>query len=396
MNKARMTFRFGNESGPVQAEEMSQEKNQSLSDPSSPALLHSRSIDLYEGWSDPFEQHSEYQYYSEPSSDKDVNHSDEICTETVRSPQQYDWDSESDRPDMVDLTHHADDVSISYRSSRPPSWWKVFGSVIGAIFTGALFGFVVLSLFNGEVQVPAPKPVSSVTPNGESNNSAVTSADKQGSALEASTGVAAKIPVDVQAQSFYMLQYGVFSNEKGVSQAKEDLANEGVAAQNDLNNENRVYAGVAPDREQAKLLSSQLQTQGVSLYVREIQIPEIKEAQFSGEADTFNSFFTESADLVNVLSRTSASLLAENTPKPLASSMMNEIVNKHQKWTETVNLWQQGLSQQQREAGKLMEKAMNSAVTSITEFNKNSSKAHLWEVQNAMMQYILQEKKAFE
>nr|WP_245252470.1 SPOR domain-containing protein [Paenibacillus sediminis] len=193
-----------------------------------------------------------------------------------------------------------------------------------------------------------------------------------------------------------MLQYGVFSNEKGVSQAKEDLANEGVAAQNDLNNENRVYAGVAPDREQAKLLSSQLQTQGVSLYVREIQIPEIKEAQFSGEADTFNSFFTESADLVNVLSRTSASLLAENTPKPLASSMMNEIVNKHQKWTETVNLWQQGLSQQQREAGKLMEKAMNSAVTSITEFNKNSSKAHLWEVQNAMMQYILQEKKAFE
>lgn len=75
---------------------------------------------------------------------------------------------------------------------------------------------------------------------------------------------AARIQVAVAAQSYYLLQYGVFSTPDGAAQAQQELLTAGLAAGLDPSEGNRVYAGISPDREQAKLLSSGLKNQGLS------------------------------------------------------------------------------------------------------------------------------------
>src|SRR5690606_6541886 len=45
-----------------------------------------------------------------------------------------------------------------------PSWWKVFASAAGAVATGALFGYLVLTLFSGSPPFAASPSGSSASP----------------------------------------------------------------------------------------------------------------------------------------------------------------------------------------------------------------------------------------
>lgn len=118
------------------------------------------------------------------------------------------------------------------------------------------------------------------------------------------------IPVQVAAQSYYLLQYGVFSTPAGAEQARQELLDAGLAAGLDPADGNRVYAGMSSDREQAKLLSSGLKNQGIELYVREVELPGVERLGFAGNAEAVNSYFAVSGQLLSELSSQSASLLS--------------------------------------------------------------------------------------
>ncbi len=270
-----------------------------------------------------------------------------------------------------------------YRPRRPASLWKVFGTVTAAVVTGALFGFVVLSFFD----------VGSIFSTGSEKSATIESISVSSNIPVEIEGQIPAVAVTIEPQTYYMLQYGVFSNAERVETAKQELQKIGLAAGDDPDLGYRVYAGISTDREQAKLLSNQLKTQGVELYVREITLPSANELTFSGDAESLNRYFAVSTDLISSLSTHSASLLGMERPIPLSNSEMVVLTELHRVWTESIKTLQAGLSPEAVVVGKQMEQTMNSALSSVTEYNRNTSKGHLWEIQSYMMEYMMGQKE---
>ncbi|RCX19862.1 stage II sporulation protein B [Fontibacillus phaseoli] len=296
---------------------------------------------------------------------------------------------------FTDYTGTGGTILPSYTAVREhrTSWWKVAGSLTGAIVTGALFGFVVLSMFNGEVTVPIP---GISVPNQTSAGESVTDVPVLGPIIglddtESSAGM--KVNIALPPQSYYFLQYGVFSTAEGVELAQKELQNSGIAAARDTIDEKRVYAGVSSDREQAKLLSSQLKTAGVHLILHELSLPSSAEIVFDGDVTLLERYFAESAELVGLLGSLSASRLVEATPQALAIEEIEDLRQKHQSWTESAAIVRGKQPEEFASGAGEMEKAMNSAVEAMAEYNKKQVKTLLWEVQDEVMSFILAEQK---
>lgn len=99
--------------------------------------------------------------------------------------------------------------------------------------------------------------------------------------------------------TYYALQYGVFSSPERAEQAKLELTQAGIGAGSDPEDGNRVYAGISADREEAKLLSTRLKSQGVELYVKEIVNPEVNPAIFGNKQEDA-SLFSRTALLLSI------------------------------------------------------------------------------------------------
>lgn len=413
MNKARMTFRFNEErsdklkadqdeqkTAPRQAEEKQEMEAQG---PGHTDIMDSFRYDyeLHEpvkktrdhltvisgpmpGWSDPFEK-------EDPWGEMLAGQQPPLKNETdSRLEDLYDLDAYGS--EIVKDDYAAEGMNLadsvypeirdgSYRPRRPASLWKIVGTITGAVVTGALFGFVVLSFFKDGSE-------GSILP-GSPGTESVTQAQTE-------AAKAAPVTVQVQGQSYYMLQYGVFSSQERAEQAQKELQQLGVAAGRDPDQENRVYAGVSTDRDLAKLLSNQMKGEGLELYVKEIKLPAATEMNFGGEADTVNQYFAVSSELVSKLSQISAELLGQENPPALDADNNAVLTDLHSRWLESIKSLQTGLGQDEEELGARMEQSMNSAVSAITEYNRNHSKGHLWEVQSSMLEYIKGQKALIE
>lgn len=364
MNKAKMTFRF-DEHGPQAHSAQKAEDRQRLE--TAPASGHGkppgrseqepkdtpityRAVETVDYWGDPFTDHT--------------------------------------GTGIALLPEHAEPGGGDYyfRKTRT-SWWKVAGSLTGAIVTGALFGFVVLSMFDQEMTVPIPG----------------ISVPKQGAAGEAadipvlgSVITEEQVPlvqVVLPSQSYHFLQYGVFSTAEGVALAQEQLRSAGIAAARDTLDEKRVYAGVSPDREEAKLLSGRLKTGGVHLILHEIALPESATMEYKGDAASLQQYLAQSADLAYMLSSSSAALLGEASPGRQSQEEIGRLRESHQLWTKSAADVRGKLTAAAEAEAKEMEKAMNSAVEAMEEFNEKGEQTMLWEVQNEVMRFILAEQK---
>ncbi|MGZ0042585.1 SPOR domain-containing protein [Paenibacillus ottowii] len=418
MNKAKMTFRFDQ-----QLPETSQEDKQQVLPYKSEMFTNGqrdtiRDTKLYhddelsqtdnqrEGMerTSRIENHNRTTQHSEPSKPMETNKKSASRRFTPALRVQEGWDdpfgrsaaSWSDADVLLESLEEdeteAEEAYYSgqkYRKRPPhPSRWRLIGSVASALVTGGMFGYIMLLLFNGGGMVPG----------------ANTSADEAVPVFKESVGVDTmsvkdnSTPVTVVAaqvppQTYYLLQYGVFSTPERALQAKEELSKAGIAAGGDSEDQNRVYAGISPDREQAKLLSNQLKTQGVELYVRELELPGFEKAAYGGNADKLTTFFQLSNSLVGKLSGLSSTLLREAGSNAVPVSDMNELNNLHQQWTQNIAALPTGLPKEAAASASSIEKAMNSAVAALGEYNKNTAKEHIWEIQSSMMEYVLREKE---
>ncbi|KKO51849.1 SPOR domain-containing protein [Paenibacillus sp. DMB20] len=279
-----------------------------------------------------------------------------------------------------------------YRSRRPTSVWKLAGSITAAVLTGLLFGTIVLNMFNGGTSNKEVLPEKS----GPDQTAALAGENDSGTDGAAPAAGGASIAVSIPEKTFYLLQYGVFSTGERAEQAKGELTQSGLAAYGDTSMDNRVYAGVSPDREQAKLLSSQLKDEGVELYVREVTMPGAQSAIFAGDAAALDIFFEVSGGLASQLSLLSSSLLSMESPGPVNGESMKAITGLHLQWIEAIKLVSLGLGPEAGTELKNMEQSMNSSVTALSEYNKNRAKGHLWEIQAGMMNYIMSQRKLVE
>ncbi|GGF89242.1 SPOR domain-containing protein [Paenibacillus aceti] len=288
-------------------------------------------------------------------------------------------------------------VVIPSYTDRPPRnpWWKMVGSVTGAIVTGALFGFVVLSIFNQEITLPIP----GINVPKQSAASQSTDIPVMGQISEEEQGAASQkelVNIALPSGTYHFLQYGVFSTSQGVELAQQELQSSGVAAARDTVDTKRVYAGVSVDREQAKLLSSQLKSAGVHLILHEISLPASAALEYAGDIKPLEQYMAQSAELVDMLSTFSATKLSEVEPGPQSADEIAELSQKHQLWTESAAAIRGKIAQgMETETGE-MEKAMNSAIEALSEYNKKPSKSLLWEVQNELMRFILTEQKLLQ
>ncbi|WP_052675734.1 SPOR domain-containing protein [Paenibacillus sp. IHBB 10380] len=391
MNKAKMTFRFdeGKRLPDLYEDrelELIQGKEQFSNEaPKKHTSSHITVLpESMEGWGDPFSKRDNWEEMLTHGNLEQLNDSKEEKSDTL-----YESNSlyESNfQPSEVEKESSNKEYYGIHRPRRPTSLWKVFGTVTAAVVTGGLFGFVVLSFFDmGNIMEQDARPVST------QQSEIISSPDQAGEAEQMMV-----VKADVEPQTYYMLQYGVFSSVDRVEQAKKELLGIGLAAGNDPDQENRVYAGVSLDREQAKLLSNQLKTQGVELYVREIQLPSATELAFSGDSESVSRYYSVSSALISSLSHISATRLGIERPTALSSDETNELTKLHQQWIESMKTLQSGITPEGNVIGKQMEQSMNSALSSVTEYNKNSSKGHLWEIQSNMMQYIMGQKQLID
>jgi stage II sporulation protein B len=276
---------------------------------------------------------------------------------------------------------------------RPPPrtpGWKIIGSITGAIVTGALFGMVVLSLFNKDVEFPIPG-LSAIS---QSAQKAVESLPVVGDMKQQDTGGTAVVQITLPAQEYFFLQYGVFSSPEGVARAQQELQDAGYAAAQDKVDAKRVYAAISADREQAKLLSSEMKAEGVDLILHEAAIPSSAEVHYSLGSGTLELYARQSGELVKLLSETSASLLLEDTPK-LSAQLLSDLQDKHVQFTQSAAAIRGGFSGDNKQIIQNMETEMNRAVEALLQFGKTQSKSHLWEVQSSMMRYVLDEQQLF-
>ncbi len=272
----------------------------------------------------------------------------------------------------------------SYHARRPSYWWKLALSIAGALGTGILLGYAALSLFGGGSLTGGNNTPSVTSP-------AVQSGTDTGAVLPPDAGGNAgmnRIPVKVAAQTYYLLQYGVFSTPAGAEQARQELLAAGLAAGLDPADGNRVYAGMSPDREQAKLLSSGLKNQGIELYVREVSLPAVEQTAFAGSAETVDSYFAASGKLLSGLSSLSASQLSGQGGTADSAA----VSDLHMQWTEAVRALEPGLPAAAQKLCAGLEKSVSRGISALNEYNKNQAQALLWEVQEAMMSFLTTQK----
>lgn len=298
------------------------------------------------------------------------------------------WDREPER--FGDISMSTAGFDGSYHAKRPSHWWKFALSTAGALGTGLLLGYAALSFISGG---------GSGNDGGTANVDSAAVQSQTGGLSDQpvagdtglpinGTGEIGHIPVAVAAQSYYLLQYGVFSSPAGASQAQQELLAAGLAAGIDPADGNRVYAGMSPDREQAKLLSSGLKNQGIELYVREVDLPAAEQASFAGSAEAVNGYFAASGKMLNELSGLSASLLS-GTGVTVDYRAVSDL---HMQWAEAVKALEPGLTPEGQSLCGNLEKAMSRGIAALNEYDKNKAPGLLWEVQESMLNFLSNQK----
>ncbi|REE69506.1 sporulation related protein [Paenibacillus taihuensis] len=305
------------------------------------------------------------------------------------------------------------------RPGKGPSWFKVFASVTGAIATGALFGYFVLTLFTsgGGATGNDAAPVTTNPSSDTSTDAAASGTDKAANSgkdataansnNKGTTGTAtnntssgqtdaqsAMVQVKVPAASYYMLQYGVFSNKEGLDAAVSELDEKGLAAASLSSSEDyRVYVGMSSDKDNAQLLG-QLLT-GMDVYVKQIDLPPVSSIPFKGDSSVVESFFSQTNDLMSKLDSLTLEQLSGSS-SGLGGFAQKDWKELHETWTQSASLMEAGMTDKVNKTALLkLVQSINTAAVAADAYVKKPSEAYLWSMQKALMEAVFTQKGWF-
>jgi len=298
------------------------------------------------------------------------------------------------------------------RKTGAPSWFNVFLSVTAALATGALFGYLLLSLFTGASIWPGgsgDKPESlpvigdsinggtgkePIVGKGEDNKEAgIENKNEPVAKPDPNTAMAALKGLD---RSYFMLQFGVFSNTEGRDAAMAQLAEKGLAgAAMTSAADYRVYVGMGSDRKEAQAIRNMMPE--TDLYIKEVNIVNPGKIPFKGDQKAAQIFFDQTAALVQMLDDLTLAQLEQPTLSPLSEVAADSWKAEHQKWTENAETLRIGIvdADGKSYSDKLIQ-AMNTAAKTMIEYDKKPSQAHLWTTQAEIMKVIIAQKEWFE
>ncbi|QMV43805.1 SPOR domain-containing protein [Cohnella cholangitidis] len=311
------------------------------------------------------------------------------------------WSRETPEFGQEDLRHAEWYSRTPNVREENPSWGRVFLSVAAAVGTGALFGYMVLSLFTGEPLFPgksgtaAQLPVQASSSQTDTPGSAppVSREPEQSDVPSAATPVAEENAgnsvnasnTELKTDVYYMLQYGVFQSEESMETAVKQLQEKGLAHASETSDGYRVYVGTARSRDEAELLAAQMPD-------TEIYIKPIGGDEQSVPATTLSEedveFMNASAGMIRKLAQISAIGLQDKLPQRLGEADLDSLENSRRAWVETIPAADK-LNGKTAEDAEAIVKGIQSAMLSMTEFNRKPSRYHLWNVQSSVMAALL-------
>lgn len=296
------------------------------------------------------------------------------------------------------------------KHSWKPSIWRVVASVLGALATGTLFGFLVLSFLQGEISMPHADVTISTSARDQRVKSRgatahVVSQNKEnikdfesksnvvgGNAVTTAAGLYVT-EVNIPEKVFYMLQYGVFAQADGARKAALKLRRLGMAAVEENLDQHRVYAAIASSKEDAVGLSLLLKNKQVDSYVRILRRPTVTKLAFRGDAAAIEQLIRQSDKVNEWLMSQSISYLEKKEVVAFSSDLMKQLRQEHSKWTQKMEVVGKTIDKPSKILRTELIQGMNAAIHSLNEYNKQPSFLHLWNIQQAVMIYQAAERE---
>jgi hypothetical protein len=274
------------------------------------------------------------------------------------------------------------------RMSDGPSWGRVFVSVTAAVATGALFGYMVLGLFTGEPLFPGKSGVGAglpvQAPPGISTNPSTDRTVLPNTTVPSTPPGTPDSVTQVPGNIYYMLQYGVFKNEESMMTAVNQLQDKGLASATETSDGYRVYVGAAMTRDEAESLAKQLSS--IEVYIKPVE-GEPLEVSSAKLPEGVAEFMNKGAELTRMLTHFTGTGLQDIQPRQMDASDIASMKEMYRQWLNTVSVVNQ-FSDKTSEDGQTIVQALNSAVLTLTEFNRKPSRFHLWTAQSSVMKAV--------
>jgi len=321
-----------------------------------------------------------------------------------------DWEAEEEAADRDAESGYwaGSDVGRPPRSSRAsrasavrrteegPAWWKVAGSVVGAIATGILFGTFMLNFFAGD-------PAKDAGTEAESNPPAATAPTEH--AANASAGdaaapagnepaAAASATIDLPERRMFLLQNGKFETLDAARTLAESMKSKGLAATIEEGDGFYVYAGVTSNRDAALRAGVKLQAEGVEVYVKPYELPSVSRVRWSdGSAEALAGYVAKGSDMVRMIGDLTLVHLEGDAPVAPEAATLEKVKSEHLALTELQAGALAGLPAEAQPMLSRMDAAVRNAVVAIEEYGAHPDHAYLWSAQSALMDYLIAEKQ---
>ncbi|HEX7056240.1 MAG TPA: SPOR domain-containing protein [Bacilli bacterium] len=287
-------------------------------------------------------------------------------------------------------------VPVASARGRGTSLLKVMTTVSGAVVTGLFIGMFILALFGDKAGLFPETPTSQ------------TSAPAEGSFPEQSTGAPAAsaadsppagdpndsaadwLEVDIPAQTYFMLQNGIFTTAQGAQTAEKQLAANGFAAYTQHTDKYYVFAGVTATKDDALDLRKHMEEKKLEAYIKTIDLPQISKVHWTGSrASALDDFFLSARNLARSISGLTALYLEES--RPLTDEAAKQLERDFQTWSAAAAKLAGTVPRDAEQAYAEIGKAVNTAAVAMDAYRKKPEAAYLREAQSALLQYILAE-----
>lgn len=288
-------------------------------------------------------------------------------------------------------------ASVAYRRTRQRrNWFGLTSSVMGAVLTGIVLGMFVLSLFRGDINGPTPSDLNAdllpgvdavLGESGEPSIEAPSAADNRKS--EASL-LLESAQVDLPAWTLYFVQNGVFSSQEGAQAAVDLLKEQGLAGAVEAGDKWSIYAAAADNRDDALLISHQLQEAGLEIYIKPYELPAVRALPWSEAiSGTWQEYVGQSRSFITAMLSATMQHINEATPRAVPESQMQQMRSAHQEWTSAAQTVMNESPEEVRSLLQRMNTAINSAMMAMEQYNKKPSAAYLWQAQSAVMEHVI-------
>jgi stage II sporulation protein B len=316
--------------------------------------------------------------------------------------------------DNIPLYYTSKDEEISYEripfyeevSSSSPmirkarrriNWLGLTTSIAGAVLTGILLGMFVLSMFQGD------EAASDATPNSAELSDAslqtpATDLEETIVSLEGfgQTESASAAELHIPGRTYYLVQNGVFSTPEGAELAASQLKDKGFAGAVEGSAEDQliVYAGAAVNRDDALLISQQIQGEGLEVYIKPYDLPPVERLNWTaGDTGGLQAYLLNSQQLIEQFIAISVQQLNQTVPAKFEDRTISSLREAHQQWTTAANQIVKDAPSEMKSFIQEMNTSINSTMQSIEQYQKKPLTAYLWQVQSAVTEYLIQYKE---